>query len=435
MLLEARALVEGGTAVSSSEATQVAQAAGKRLWSLAKKAGGLAEESHFRPLETLLGLLDGIRSFARKGKSTFDLIETELEKAARGGEDLDFGKGVGKGVDAVNVLLTGFDPFEPSGALTRPAAGEWNPSGAAVLALDGQRLTVPGAKKPAVAAVEGIVLPVSFDRFDTGLVEQIVKPHLAKTDAVVTASVYFPKDPDIENPVHLEHFAAGVRKKDSLQLDPLPVPAEPGGTAAPIFLGTSADLAKIAAATEKKGTGTKPKPEDVIPKPTVESGITFRFDDAAKADKALTLLSLTEEKKAQVVISDVTALETIAKTMTTRADGVTIDFTVGGESFSAKVVEGPGGDFLSNEVSYRMRRLILQQGAATTASTFHVHTPAGARIPQPGDKDRPTALAKAVKLKDKLIATLKRIVLAVADAVLGRRAAAAGAPSGSGQKP
>ncbi|HEX4953040.1 MAG TPA: DUF4157 domain-containing protein [Thermoanaerobaculia bacterium] len=428
-LLEARALLEGGTAIATADATQVAQAAGKRLWKLAKAAGGLAEKEHFRPLETLLGLVDGVRSFARTGKSTFNLIETELEKAARGGEDLDYAKGVPKGADAVNVLVTGFDPFESSGSLKRPAAGEWNAAGAAALALDGQRLPVPTAKKKTVAAVEGIVLPVSFDRFDTGLVEAMVKPHLAKTDAAISVSL----DPNLgeADPVRLEHFAVGVRNKAG-KLEA--VPAAPGGTAGPAFLGTTADLPKIAAATEKKAT----KPADAIPKPTVDATITFRFEDAARADRALTLLGLPAQGKAEPKIGDVAALNKVAASMTTRADGVTIDFKLGTESFNARVLSGPGGDFLSNEVSYRLRRLILQQGSATTASTFHVHTPAGQQVPEPGevpDKDRRTALGTAIKLKDKLIATLKRIILAVADAVLGRRAAAATPPSSGGSKP
>lgn len=420
-LLEARALLEGGAAIADAEATRVAQAAGKRLWKLARQAGGLAEEGHFRPLMAVLGLVDGIRRNARKGRATFDLIESELEKAARGGEDLDFGKGVGKGVDAVNVLVTGFDPFVASGSLQRPAAGEWNAAGAAALALDGQRLTVPGTKKPTVAAVESLVLPVGFDRFDTGLVEAMVKPRLATTDAAITVSLH-------SKPLQLEHFAVGVRDKAG-KLEP--VLAAPGGSSGPAFLETSADLPKIAAATEKKAA----KPED-IPKPVVDATITFRFGDAARADRALARLSLPAQGTAEIGISDVAALQKIAATMTTRADGVTIDFTAGGESFDAQIVRGPGGSFLSNEVSYRMRRLIRQQGSATTASTFHVHTPAGARVPQPGevpDKDRKAAVGTATRLRDKLIATLKRIILAVADAVLGRRAAAA--TSGSGVKP
>ena len=82
-------------------------------------------------------------------------------------------------------------------------------------------------------------------------------------------------------------------------------------------------------------------------------------------------------------------------------------------SFDADVVSGPGGAFLSNEVSYRMLRLIRQQGVG--AASFHVHTPDAPNVPvaERNNRRSPTRRA-AMDVRASVIAGLRRILAGVA---------------------
>ena len=47
--------------------------------------------------------------------------------------------------------------------------------------------------------------------------------------------------------------------------------------------------------------------------------------------------------------------------MQRQPNGIDISFRVGGQVFTAAVLEGPGGAFLSNEASYRVPRLLGEE--------------------------------------------------------------------------
>ncbi|MBY5981382.1 hypothetical protein KUV60_14095 [Ferrimonas balearica] len=80
------------------------------------------------------------------------------------------------------ILLTGFDPF----LLDRDIA-QSNPSGIVALALDGERWQVNGRK----VQVETAMIPVRFEDFDNGMIEALLTPYLRdnRVNMVVTVSM------------------------------------------------------------------------------------------------------------------------------------------------------------------------------------------------------------------------------------------------------
>lgn len=433
MLFEARAAIEVNGALIESEARAVGAAAGARIWELGKQAKDLGNASHFKPLQDVMDILWAFQNsreiVSRKADTQydditfrlftqFDWIKQAFEAAARGITDISFAT-AGKD-DTVKVLVTGFDPFEPTGSLRRPGAGEWNPSGAAALALDGQRLPVAGSKGgKGSAAVESMVLPVSYEAFKSGIVEQAIGPHAKEVDAVLTVSEDAGLDPS--QPVRLERYAVGVHHiYGNLE----GVPAAGAGGAGAAIIESPAPLKDIAANTEVPAR----KGSVAVPKPSIGEGVTFEFKSATEADAALAALGLPAGRAAQVVISDENALHQIVSGMTRKGDSAQIAFKAGAKSFSAKIVQGPGGNFLSNEVSLRALRLLGASSSARDPISFHTHTQRSDAIAADdgsaaGKKAHKEGLAKAMGLLGKIVATLKRIIGAVGRAVLDKRSA------------
>ena len=430
MLFEARATVEGGGSLQEAEAREVGTAAGSAIWEMGKKAKDLGNVSHFQPMQDILDILWAFQNsreiLSRKADSpaddiTFRLfdqlgwIKEAFELAARGASNVQFRSGVSPKTDAVNVLVTGFDPFEPTGSLKRPGKGEWNPAGAAALALDGQRVPVTASKTKGVAAVESVVLPVSFTEFKEGIVEKIVGAHTNEVDAVLTVSEDAGLDPS--QPVRLERYSVGVH---SVQGSREGIPAAGTGGAGPAIIETNAPVKDISTAVGS----TKADPAA----PTIGEQIVFRFPSVIEADGALTALGLPAQKRNQVSISDEKALQQIISTMTRKGDSPDIQFKAGTGSFSAQVISGPGGDFLSNEVAFRTQRLLGASGSANPPLSFHTHTQKSDTIPEDqgtaeSKKARKDALADAKVLLGRIIDTLKRIIGAVGRLVLDKRAA------------
>ncbi len=80
------------------------------------------------------------------------------------------------------ILITGFDPF----FLDRNI-GQSNPSGLAALMLDGKTFEVGGE----VIQIESAIFPVRFEDFDRGVVEHFLKPYFRNNsvDMIVTISM------------------------------------------------------------------------------------------------------------------------------------------------------------------------------------------------------------------------------------------------------
>jgi len=436
MLLEARAVIEGGTKISDDEATRVGQAAGQQLWKLAKAAGGLENESHSEKLRDMRAALKSIQksrpitSLTRKADTPLDdiffslywvlgLIDDAFVVAARGGSDIGFGKALPAKTEVVKTLLTGFDPFNVSDVSKAPRKGEWNPSGAAVMALDGERIP---ADKGVIAAVEGIVLPVDFYEFKSSLVEKMVKPYASEVDAVITVSL----DASLaEKPVRLERYAVGVHQLNNGVLEA--IPAAEGGTTGPAIIENNAPLDEIQAATEQKATSTTKG----IAKPDIGTKVYFVFDDDTVANRAIkalgsgTLMSSRGYSQGTMQIVDTKVIGSILAQIGGKS-GPAIEFKAAGQKFTAKVLEGPGGNFLSNEVSFRMLRLLAETKSPKDPFSFHVHTEGGGLIPQDTStkeaaKKQKEAMSAAMTVRGTLIATLRRMIAGVAKIIMGRR--------------
>ncbi|WP_298442603.1 hypothetical protein [uncultured Ferrimonas sp.] len=82
----------------------------------------------------------------------------------------------------IRILLTGFDPFQLDRNL-----GQSNPSGVAALAMDGMSFQLG----PQKVQIETVMIPVRFKDFDDGLIESVLTPFFRdnSVDMVVTVSM------------------------------------------------------------------------------------------------------------------------------------------------------------------------------------------------------------------------------------------------------
>jgi len=432
-LLETRAMIEGGQTGLDTDATTLGQTAGERLWNLARQAGqsrtgDLSEETHFRPLQRMRATIQALGNPEAQpqfssvpGQATttvrriFALIDAAFHLAARGASTISFTRRVPRNTTLVRVLVTGFDPFVSSGSVP---AGEINPSGAAALAMDNTEVN----QNSITAAVEGIVLPVRFADFRTGMVENIVRPLVQNrgVDSVITVSLDAALAP--ADPVRIERYVVGVHEEAGV-LGPISSTSSAG--IGPAIIETPSPVEDIARETAQPGRRGSPE----IPRPQIGTAVQFRFSTSQTADQAMRSLGLLPSGRSTVSIDNVPALRQIIRTMQRSGNGVDITFRAGGRSFEATVLSGPGGDFLSNEVSFRMLRLLGEEQRLNIPS-FHVHVQRplpqiGERIPQdtstPAARtSRQRAISFAIDARNKLITTLRRMIQAVAIRVAAR---------------
>ena len=107
-------------------------------------------------------------------------LEWTLERASRGQLDINFP--VGDGIK--RMLVTGFDPFGLDGNKGRDIRNG-NPSGAIIMALDGSAILTPSG----VAFVETAILPVRWRDFELGMVEDTVGPFMQEGPRQLHASM------------------------------------------------------------------------------------------------------------------------------------------------------------------------------------------------------------------------------------------------------
>lgn len=115
-------------------------------------------------------------SFELSKQQTQALL-TLFEQGSRGQMDLEYTQGTHK-----KILLTGFDPF-----LLDKNINQSNPSGIAALKLDGQVITYQGI----TAEINTVMIPVRYKDFDEGLIESLLAPYYAlnNVDMIVTVSM------------------------------------------------------------------------------------------------------------------------------------------------------------------------------------------------------------------------------------------------------
>lgn len=214
--------------------------------------------------------------------------------------------------NTIKVLITGFDPF-----LLDRNIEQSNPSGIAALWLDSQRIEYKGK----TIELETAMFPVRYQDFDDGMVEKVVRPYLANNsiDMLVTVSMG-------RSDFDLEHFP-GKRRSSSA----------PGNLN--VYSGGSQENPVI----PKLGTKPQQGPEFVLFSLPYQAMMTAKGPYKINDNREVTTLEKTFKP------NSLKELE------------------------GAIAVEGGGGGYLSNEISYRT--INLGNKLNTTVPTGHIHTP------------------------------------------------------------
>lgn len=210
------------------------------------------------------------------------------------------------------ILLTGFDPFFLDKNLDQS-----NPSGVAALAFDNLFLSVEGKS----IEVETVILPVRFEDFDKGMVETLLKPYFkgSKVDMVVTVSMG-------RDDFDLEHFPG--KRRSAAAPDNLNV-----------LTGANKQNPLIPMLENKPLQGPEFTRYSLPYQAMQQVNSPFKVNDNRK----VTTLEKTFEAS---------SLKSLA---------------------NATSVEGSGGGYLSNEISYRS--MILRNDYAPVMPVGHIHTP------------------------------------------------------------
>ncbi|EAW25888.1 hypothetical protein ATW7_03597 [Alteromonadales bacterium TW-7] len=210
------------------------------------------------------------------------------------------------------ILLTGFDPF-----LLDRNINQSNPSGVAALLLDGQVINYNGIS----AEINTVMVPVRYEDFDQGIIESLLAPYYAlnNVDMVVTVSMG-------RTQFDLEHFPG---KRRSV---------------------TAPDNANIVYG----GTQTSP----VIPK---LNGRPLPGNEFVKFSLPVNYM---QNAKGPYKVIDNREVTTLEKTYKAGSYG---------ELKNSIAVNGGGGGYLSNEISYRSIR--LRDALNSSIPTGHIHTP------------------------------------------------------------
>jgi pyrrolidone-carboxylate peptidase len=188
-----------------------------------------------------------------------------------------------------------------------------NPSGVAALWLDDLVLSIDGQ----TAEIETLILPVRFADFDQGMVEELLTPYIKnnKVDMVITVSMG-------RTDFDLEHYP-GLRRSatapDNLN----------------IYTGANGNNPLIPRLKNKALKGAE----------FIEFSLPYQAMQKAHGE-----YKINDNRKVSVLVSDL--------------NGILND---------QKSVEGSGGGYLSNEVSYRS--LVLRNLYNPKLAVGHIHTP------------------------------------------------------------
>lgn len=209
------------------------------------------------------------------------------------------------------ILVTGFDPF----FLDRNLA-QSNPSGVAAMYLDGKVLELDGE----LVEVQSLMIPVRFADFDQGMIEQMLAERMPHVDMVATISMG-------REEFDLERFP-GLRRSSKA----------PGNLN--IYTGATSD-------------------NPLQPFLYGEAMTTPEFVEFSLPVKAM------QKAKGPYQVIDNHKVETVAKG---NIEPKTLDELQGQIS-----VQGSGGGYLSNEISYRS--IVLRDQIKPNLPVGHIHTP------------------------------------------------------------
>ncbi len=290
---------------------------GDDLWSFAKhqvQTGKLVDD---RPLYwSRLALKRFIKQTSKhfSDSELIALLEV-FERHSRGYRDLAFSQATDK-----KILLTGFDPF-----LLDRNIKQSNPSGLTALLLDGVVIEYQQGDKKITAEINTAMIPVRFEDFDQGEIESLLAPFYAtnRVDMIATISMG-------RSNFDLEHFP-GLRRSskapDNLN----------------IYSGADLNKPIIPLLTDRPLVGEE----------FVEYSLPFQAMMQAKGHYKI------NDNRGVTVLRSGKATDIIALILAELRDRVSL--------------QGGGGGYLSNEISYRSIRLknLLQ----STIPTGHIHTP------------------------------------------------------------
>lgn len=321
-----------GSASSLAQARRVVRREGRHLWSTATARAQHASgaDTDDRPLYwARLEMTRALRGFQPRwslSDADRDALVSLFEDTSRGRDTADF---TGVRRSTKRILVSGFDPFR----LADRSRG--NPSGAAVLALDGQTL----ASGTVRGRVEGTIFPVRFADFDAGRVESFFAPFLGGTnrvDMVMTISEGGSR--------HFEVEEWAARRRTN----------EPGHTD---NLGERGDrLPAGASRAAPIGGATAPA---TIPVPGVAAGPEFLQTTLPAAVRG-SLRSTPLPGETELTEVPRGAVDAVPRTS-------------GGPTAGSTAISGSGGNFLSNEIFYRTR--LLRDASGSTVPMGHLHTP------------------------------------------------------------
>jgi len=299
---------------------------GKKLWEAAKRT--VAEQAilddrslYWSRLSLTAYLRASQFAVPLSSNQRISLIE-RLENSSRGRDSIEFTAGAVK-----KILVTGFDPF-----LLDKHIDQSNPSGIVALNLDGQTLTYGQAS----AEIQTVIFPVRFEDFDAGEVEQLIEPLLKtrQVDMIVTVSMG-------RTDFDLEHFPG--RRRSSGSPDNLNV-----------YSGGDETKPKIPLLNGAVIEGPEFL-EFSLPYRAMQQVILDAKQDANKQPGEVTYPYLINDNRTITTLDGTFEAKTLA------------------ELKDATAVQGSGGGYLSNEISYRSVRLAHKY--QPLIPTGHIHTP------------------------------------------------------------
>jgi pyrrolidone-carboxylate peptidase len=307
----ARDLARTSTAAA---AARVVRSHGQGLWTRATaRAQGKTANTDDRPLYwARLQLTRTLRQWDPRFTLTDaqrEALMQDLERASRGMDTISFGRSG----NAKRILISGFDPFGLDlAAYGRTRAS--NPSGAAVLALDGRRVH----NQSIDGVLQGVIFPVRYADFDAGVVENVFRPFISGPNAVdmIMSISMGARGSDFE----VEQYAGRRRQA-----------------------GIDDNLGQAQAG------------------PSTPAGRGPEFLPTTLPPSARGALGRTRPNTEETEVTEIPA------------GGTSPVHRPTGPTKGSTAVEGSGGGFLSNEIFYRASLLRLQSGSQIPVG--HLHTP------------------------------------------------------------
>ena len=299
---------------------------GDELWQYSKQQAQNGKLVDDRPLYwTRLAIISFIK--ASPGSfTTSELIALleAFENSSRGHSDFNYKK-----VSDKRIFLTGFDPF-----LLDRNLKQSNPSGLAALLLDGKIIKysaiIDGVKKTITAEINTAMVPVRYKDFDQGAIESLLAPFYAlnSVDLITTISMG-------RSDFDLEHYP-GLRRSS-----------------------TAPDNVNVYTGANK----TNPLIPSLLKAPLLGDEFVLFSLPYQAIMKAKVKYKINDNRGVTILVS--------GKAESGKAEDITANNLA---ELSDKIsVQGGGGGYLSNEISYRS--IVLRNKLGSTIPTGHIHTP------------------------------------------------------------